>query len=459
MTSAGDDHNSVPTGVASEDPHDRPFWSVAAAYGRGLFEFTPQVLAVPRLPADVVRRMSFHRLRETVAHAIEHVAFYRDRFASAGITLDSLRTPADFAKLPLMTRVLHREHWPDMISDTVTRSDVLQRRASDSLKARLLFDPVRELPRRLQELRLLSAHGFRPWHRQMLLEQPEHVSPGRFLPQRLGLWRREQFPTWLGVDGALDRLRKSRPEVIHGVLSSLRLLSAVVRKSGGLGYTPRIIVTNNGFLDGTTRTLIEASLGARVVDYLGTEETGIVAWQCPAETGYHVDEDLVYVETIHEDGSTTEPGERGELVLTSLYMRAMPIIRLRVGVRALLSRERCRCGRGLALLKNIREYQVEDVTTPTGVSRTSESLSRILEGIPGLSGFRLVQTQSAMLWVVVCWSSSMSDATKQVAAKSLVRRLRDELDQAMHIELREVTSFFPPGRSEGRTAPGRLPRL
>jgi phenylacetate-CoA ligase len=458
MTSPADDQDTRPTGVASEDPHDRPFWSVVGAYGRGLFEVTPQVLATPRLPADVIRRMSFSRLRETIDHAIRHVSFYRERFAAAGVT-EAPRSAEELARLPLLTRVLHREHWPDMISDTVTRSEVLQQRSANVSRARLLFDPVRELPRRIQELRLLAAHGFRPWHRQMLLDQPEHLAPGRFLPQRLGLWRREQFPTQRGVETALEWLRGRKPEVIHGVASSLRLLAAVVRKSGGLGYTPRIVVSKDGFLDSTTRTVMESSFGARVVDYFGTEEAGIVAWRCPSDSGFHVDEDLVYVETIREDGTPTEQGERGDLVLTNLYMRAMPIIRLRVGVRAVLSRERCRCGRGLALLKGLRESQLENITTPAGGSRPPEALSRILEGISGLKGFRLVQTQEECLWVVVCWNSSLSDAAKQLAGKNLVRALRDELGARMQIDLREVATFFPPGRSEGRTVPGRLPRM
>jgi phenylacetate-CoA ligase len=456
MTS--DEHDLAPSGTANEDPHDRPFWSVMGAYGRGFFEFTPQILAIPRLPSAVVRRMSFHRLREVVAHASEHVAFYRDRFAAAGVTAEMLRTPEDLARFPFLTRVLHREHWPDMISDTVTRSDVLERRSPEA-KARLIFDPVRELPRRLQELRLLTAHGFRPWHRQVLLDQPEYAAPGRFLPQRVGLWRREQFPTSLGAEGALAWLKQRKPEVIHGVLASLRLLAVVVRKSGGLGYTPRIVVSNNGFLDSTTRTMLESVFGARVVDYFGTYETGIVAWRCPTDKGFHVDEDLVYVETIREDGTACAVGERGELVLTSLYMRAMPIIRLRAEIRATLSREGCTCGRGLALLSGFRNYLVGSVTTPQGVVRSPEALARIIEGISGLEGFRFVQTESNCLWVVVAWKSSISAEAKQRASKSLIRRLRDELSDSMQIELREVSGFFPPGRADSRTPPGRLPRL
>jgi Ethanolamine utilization protein EutJ (predicted chaperonin) len=61
--------------------------------------------------------------------------------------------------------------------------------------------------------------------------------------------------------------------------------------------------------------------------------------------------------------------------------------------------------------------------------------------------------------VVVQWQTGLSELAKQAASKNLVRRLRDELDRTMQIELREVDTFFPPGSADMQSPPGRLPRV
>ncbi len=60
--------------------------------------------------------------------------------------------------------------------------------------------------------------------------------------------------------------------------------------------------------------------------------TEIAAWgfECQARSGLtHVHEDYCYPEVLDEDGRAVGPGGRGELVFTSLYRKAMPLLRYR----------------------------------------------------------------------------------------------------------------------------------
>jgi len=56
---------------------------------------------------------------------------------------------------------------------------------------------------------------------------------------------------------------------------------------------------------------------------------------------------------LRPDGSPTDRGELGEVVITSLINFAMPLIRYRIGDMAAWGEEECACGRAWPLLKEV----------------------------------------------------------------------------------------------------------
>ena len=79
-----------------------------------------------------------------------------------------------------------------------------------------------------------------------------------------------------------------------------------------------------------------------------------VAMECEVQAGPHIFEDYFYPEII--DTKTNMPcpeGEEGELVLTTLSKKAMPMIRYRTRDISALTTEQCECGRTLRRIKRI----------------------------------------------------------------------------------------------------------
>ena len=70
-------------------------------------------------------------------------------------------------------------------------------------------------------------------------------------------------------------------------------------------------------------------------------------FQCEAQQGQHVQEDLWYPEIVAFGGNDPVEGDNsmGELVLTSLCAEALPLFRFRTGQAVSLRREPCSCGR------------------------------------------------------------------------------------------------------------------
>src|SRR5262249_56607817 len=122
---------------------------------------------------------------------------------------------------------------------------------------------------------------------------------------------------------------------VGGTPSSALFLAETAAKKGiDLAKDTKVRITwhtgEPGASIPATRARIEAGFGARAYDLPGLTE--IAAWgvECEARSGLtHVNEDYCYPEVLDEQDRPGEPGARGEPGFTSLYRKAMPLLRHR----------------------------------------------------------------------------------------------------------------------------------
>ncbi|MCQ2560146.1 MAG: phenylacetate--CoA ligase, partial [Clostridia bacterium] len=104
------------------------------------------------------------------------------------------------------------------------------------------------------------------------------------------------------------------------------------------------------------RKQLEARLGIKAYDIYGLSEVmgPGVASECVCQNGMHVHEDNFIVEVIDPvTGKSLPPGQKGELVFTSLTKEAFPVIRYRTRDLTSIIEEPCECGRTLRRIKRI----------------------------------------------------------------------------------------------------------
>ncbi len=96
------------------------------------------------------------------------------------------------------------------------------------------------------------------------------------------------------------------------------------------------------------RLQLEEKLNIKAYDVYGlTEIMGPgVAYECSEQTGMHVNEDHFIIEALDPDtGKPVPDGVPGEIVFTCITKEAFPLIRYRTRDIAILSHEKCSCGR------------------------------------------------------------------------------------------------------------------
>jgi phenylacetate-CoA ligase len=141
-----------------------------------------------------------------------------------------------------------------------------------------------------------------------------------------------------------------------------------------------------------TRDRIEQLWGASVYDYYGLSDIfGSCAGMCEQKDGLHWAEDHILVEVIDPDsGQPVKPGDRGEMVLTTLQKAARPMIRFRTGDIVSFNPEPCRCGRTAIRLNGVHG-RLDDMLIIKGVNLFPSDVEAVARQDRELTGeYRLV---------------------------------------------------------------------
>jgi phenylacetate-CoA ligase len=103
-----------------------------------------------------------------------------------------------------------------------------------------------------------------------------------------------------------------------------------------------------------------------------------VASECEGRCGLHVWSDHFLAEIIDPDtGEQVGPGERGELILTTLSKEAMPFLRYRTKDITVLDTEPCECGRTHPRIKKIMGRS-DDMLIIRGVNVFPSQIEHVL---------------------------------------------------------------------------------
>lgn len=315
------------------------------------------------LSPEDVRALQEERLQALIKYAHRHVAYYREAFDRLGIDPTSIRRIEDLQQLPILTKDdLRKNLYFDLISDVHDKKQMLPVTTSGSTGEPLtLYADKTQLEMRwATTLRNIEWTGYRFGDPQVRLWHGTlGMSRLRVLKERLDaiLTRRKFFPAFemneKNIDRYVEFLRRRRPVLIDGYAEAFNLIATYLKQRRIDGIRPKGIISSAQTLSDESREVIEQSFGAKVFDKYGSREFSGIAHQCEAHRGYHVNAESYIVEIVR-DGRPALPGEVGEVLVTDLTNRSVPMIRYALNDLATATDERCACGRGLPLIGSIQ---------------------------------------------------------------------------------------------------------
>jgi phenylacetate-CoA ligase len=326
-------------------------------------------------------RLQLRRLREQMTHAARHSPFYRAKLSTARVDVAKIRTLDDLRRLPFTTKdelkqdQLEHPPWGRLLA--VPLADVTRVHLTSATTGRPLafLDTARDWYGFYHSYaRSLHAFGVR---REDMVMAAFSYGPwigywsGFYAAQDLGCL---VYPVGgLSTEQRLDALL-TYPITVLGCTPSyaLFLAEAAARRGVDLAKETKLRITwhtgEPGASIPATKARIERAFGARAYDLPGLTEIAAWGFECDARAGLtHVHEDYVYPEVLDENGRPVKPGERGELVFTSLYRKAMPLLRYRTRDVVQLADRRCPCGRTLVAFEGGVLARLDDMKKVRGV--------------------------------------------------------------------------------------------
>ena len=126
-------------------------------------------------------------------------------------------------------------------------------------------------------------------------------------------------------------------------------------------------------------------------DILATDIYGLseiigpgVSQECVHKDGLHMFSDVFFPEIIDPvTGNEVEPGQCGELVITTLTKRAIPLIRYRTRDIVSINYDPCRCGRTSPRISKIKG-RTDDMIVVRGINVFPTQIETVLLGIEGI---------------------------------------------------------------------------
>ncbi len=352
-----------------------------------------------------IREQRDRRLRQVVETAWREVPFYRDLMEGAGVRPDDIRTAADLPAIPIVTKDMLREGYPERTTrDTGRRTYVSATSGSTGKNFQVREDAPTAGWYRASFMLALGWAGWRIGEPHLQMGMTTTRSLDRRLKDRfLGtLYASAARLDDASLDGHLDRLEARGVRHVWGYPGSVYCLA---RRARARGWSRRMdsVVTWGDTLFPHYRAEIESAFGRRVTDTYGCAEGIQVAAQCGADERYHVFELDTVVETLDEAGTAVPAGETGSLILTRLRAGPMPLIRYRVGDAGSLEDPavRCPCGRGFALLRSVQGRDTDIVVTPSGNRLIVHYFTGILEHFEEIDEFQVVQDEPGAVRVRV----------------------------------------------------------
>ncbi|QQG65236.1 DVU_1553 family AMP-dependent CoA ligase [Desulfobulbus oligotrophicus] len=186
----------------------------------------------------------------------------------------------------------------------------------------------------------------------------------------------------------------------------------------------RSVLLCSDYIPKSVSTALAASFGCEVFSHYGTVESGLGgAVDCAMHCGMHIRETDLLIEVIDpKTGYPLADGRWGEIVLTTLQRRAMPLVRYQTGDLGRLLVGTCPCGSTIRRLDKVKGRISLQRKLRSGAWIDLPTLDEVLFGLPGLIDFSAAIDENAgqdRLCLTLQCLPGHEDATVEAAGRLL----------------------------------------
>ncbi|THB73373.1 MAG: phenylacetate--CoA ligase family protein [Gammaproteobacteria bacterium] len=393
-------------------------------------------------PEEKMREFQLKQFGNLLRHAIETVPFYQQKYQSLGISSIEKIDQYTFSNIPIISRKEVQEFQADIVSSAIPQDHGRVGKASTSgSTGRPVEVSTTELSTLMWKAFTLREHL---WFKRDMSKKLAAIryaphgtaeSTDRPCSKGWGMSTDAAFETGasaflnsnVDIRAQADWLIRENPEYImshpsnilalgeHFLEKGLRIPNLLEFRSHGEPVTEKL------------RDVILSAFGVKITDIYSTVELGYLALQCPENDHYHVQSEGCILEILDDDDKPCAPGEIGRVVVTPLHNFASPLIRYELGDYAQVG-EKCSCGRGLPVIKQVLGRVRNMVQLPDGGQIWPEFGFADFADITAIKQVQLIQHSFDLIEAKIAVTSSLSDEDEDRLLKLWRRNFRHNFD-------------------------------
>lgn len=390
------------------------------------------------------------KIQEIVNYAYKNVQYYRDRSDS----VNGVLTEKEWQNIPILTKnevVMNQDSLisnPSIIKYINNQLRIEHTSGSTGKCLEVLWEEG-DYQRSLLPLyiRRIKYHGIHPDDKLCFFytvrskekEDVEFVEKNQTLAfSKSNLNAKKMLEIY-------DKMKRFEPAWILGQPSVLLLLAdTIVENRLEPIFSIKYIELTGEMLFPATRKRIEDVFKCQIANHYGTIEVSSIAYECPCGNLHLTDS--TYTEIIDSEGNVQRDGKEGEVCVTSLVNKAMPLIRYNIGDKAIISSgNECKCGSSNKILKLTTGRINDYISTRTGERVNSYIFVRAIEIVnhifpQAIKQFQIVQDDYLHFSIIFAIDN---DYNSKDISELFVRSVwQNELKQAIyHFEF--VHELFP----------------
>ncbi|MDR2796219.1 MAG: phenylacetate--CoA ligase [Spirochaetaceae bacterium] len=349
--------------------------------------FNPEYEA---METEARRKLQFARLKNLVEKLYNDVAFYREKMDAMGVSPANIKSLSDIAKLPLTTKDDLRDTFPYGLL-ACPASQIEEIHMSSGTTGVPVVDAYTkkdiDIWGECMARTLAGAGGTRD-------DTVQNCYGYGLFTGGLGAHYGAKYlganviPMSSGNTARQLQVMRAFGSTILTCTPSYALY--MTEEAADAGIDLRKLPINKGCFGAepwseNMRREIEERFGMKAYDIYGlTEIIGPgVAFECSAQDGLHINEDLFYPEIVDPDtGKPLPAGEKGELVFTTLTKEGTPLLRYRTRDVTFFLSEPCSCGRTTARMHRLFG-RTDDMLIVRGVNVFPSQIEQALIEIEG----------------------------------------------------------------------------
>lgn len=404
-----------------------------------------------------LKQLQFQELRAFVEHCYENSPYYRQRFYGAGLVPRDIQKPEDICLIPITPKQDLRARTEEFFTQRIWHGMVKVHTSGTTGSPLTVYFSPEDIGRRYAFLercrRWASVHiGMRRasftgrsiipgrqkgppfwrfnWPGNQLLFSSYHLSP-------------KNLPAYVKA------LIEFRPQIIDGYPSSIHIVAEHILRTGQVGkITPQAILVSAETVLPHQRKAIETAFQTKLYNQYASSEGAPFISEC-REGRLHIHLDSGVFEILRPDGTPAQPGEPGELVVTSFTTHITPLLRYAIGDIAVPAERdaKCECGLPFPIIEAILGRVDDILYTPDRgyVSR----LDTVFKKLPNsIVEAQIVQTSPERILLRL-----VPDPDRYLPehADLLVKEMRKRLGYVVNIDVEEVSHI--PRSANGKMRP------